>query len=99
MNKRWEGSALLTTPHPSYAVIGITSQYTADEKQPTFDLQVNWPNKEIGINFVVDILTDHRARFQMKTPFEQLRNFSVDGSFSPSPDPSVNNQPIYYVIN
>ncbi|XP_057368025.1 uncharacterized protein LOC130689027 [Daphnia carinata] len=89
LNKRWEASAVLTTPNPNYAVIGLSSQYVADEKQPAFDLQINWPGKQVGVNFVADISEgSHGGRLQMKTPFEQLRNFTVDGSFSPpSSDP------------
>lgn len=82
----------MTTPNPLYAVIGLSSQYKADDKQPSFDLQINWPEKEAGIHMDADILSEgyNRGSFQVKTPFEQLRNFAVDGSFTPpSSDPYV----------
>ena len=82
----------MTTPNPSYAIIGLSSQYTVDEKQPSFDLKINWPEKEVGIHMAADIFREgyHRGRVYVKTPFEQLQNLAVDGSFTPpSSDPYV----------
>lgn len=87
---------MLTTPNPNYAVIGMSSLYIADEKQPIFDLQINWPGKQIGINFIADVSEAfHGGQLQIKTPFEQLRNFTLDGSFPPpSSDPQVINRQV-----
>lgn len=89
--KRWEVTATVTTPNPNYAVIGVSSHYVADEKQPSFDLQLNWPGKEFKTNLKLDVSTEgySRGRFQMNTPFQQLHQFTIDGSFTSPSDLNV----------
>lgn len=81
----------MTTPHPNYSTIGLTSQYIADENQPSFSLALNWPGKEFSIHGVGDISSEgqYRGRFQMKTPFQQLHQLGIDGSFSSPSDLTV----------
>lgn len=84
-NKRWEISALLTSPQPDYEIIGISSHYSTDEKEPSFDMQVNWPGKQAGLNVAADFLTDglQRGRFEMKLPFQNLKDLAIDGAYLP----------------
>lgn len=69
----------------------MRTQYSADERQPSLDLQIYWPQKEIGMSFIADFFNEeqHRGRFHLKTPFEELRNLTIDGSCSVPSDPTV----------
>lgn len=84
-NNRWEASAYITTPHPDYEIIGLSSHYSADEKEPSLNVQINWPENQVGMRLGADFQTEnlYKGHFQMKLPFQQLKNFAIDGSISP----------------
>lgn len=69
----------------------MSSQYTVDDKHPSFDLHLNWPGKELGVNILTDIMTEgfYRGRLEMKTPFEQFHHLAIDGSCTSPSDLSV----------
>lgn len=78
-------SALLTSPQDGYEILGLSSHYSTDEKEPSFDIQINWPDKQVGLAVAADFLTEglQRGRFHMKLPFHDFKDVAVDGAFMP----------------
>lgn len=84
MTQRWETSVLLTTPNPKYSNFGLLLHGSTNEKKPSFDFQLNLPNNQMAMNVAGDFLIDgqQRASLKMKTPFQHLRSFTLDGLYT-----------------
>ena len=84
-SRRWEVTAMFTTPHEDYEKFGFSSVYAADGQRPVFDLQVNWPAKQIGLNFEAKISKDPEmkslAQLHILTPYPRLENVLLTGGY------------------
>lgn len=81
----------MTTPHPDYEVIGFASHYSTDEKEPSFNIQVNWPQNQLGLSIGADFLSENSQRgfIQLKLPFQELKHIALDGAYIPMETVSV----------
>ena len=76
---------MFTTPHEDYEKFGFSSVYVGNDQRPVFDFQMNWPAKQIGLNFEAKISKDPEmkslAQLDILTPYPRLEDVLLTGGY------------------
>lgn len=75
---------LMTTPHPQYPVLGVSSVGVATSRNPSVDVNIYWPEKDLSLSMaaVYPHNGEARAKFALKTPVDRLRRIQIDAGYT-----------------